>query len=49
MSKKFLLPSSFGESSGEEILLIFVGEDVKDEFISRIDDIEEKSFIKSIN
>ncbi len=32
MSNRFYIPSSFDESSGVELLLIFVEEDVGDQF-----------------
>ncbi len=46
MINKFSLPSSFGESSDAELILIFVGEDVGEKFLSRINLIKRKSSLK---
>jgi hypothetical protein len=43
MNDCYSLPSSLGESSGVELVFIFVGEDVGDKVISRRDDIRKKS------
>jgi hypothetical protein len=43
MSNRSFSPSSFGESSGdEELVLIFVGKDVEDKSVSKINNIKTK-------